>query len=115
MIMTMHAAKGLEFEAVFLPCLEDGIIPFAGTDVLLGQIDPAAKRWDTEEEKRLFYVSLTRAKKSLFLSLAGSRKIFGRQVNLKKSKFLNELPFEWVQVTRGKIQKTRKEKRLKLV
>lgn len=115
MIMTMHAAKGLEFEAVFLPCLEDGIIPFAGTDVLLGQIDPAAKRWDTEEEKRLFYVSLTRAKKSLFLSLAGSRKIFGRQVNLKKSKFLNELPFEGVQVTRGKIQKTRKEKRLKLV
>ncbi len=115
MIMTMHAAKGLEFEAVFLPCLEDGIIPFAGTDVLLGQIDPAGKRWDPEEEKRLFYVSLTRAKKSLFLSLAGSRKIFGRQLNLKKTKFLNELPLDGVQATRGKIQKARKEKKLKLV
>ncbi len=114
MIMTMHAAKGLEFEAVFLPCLEDGIVPFAGTDVLLGQIDPAKKRWDTEEEKRLFYVALTRAKKSLFLSLSGSRKIFGRQVNLKKSKLLNELPFGEVQGTKGKIQKARKEKQLKL-
>ncbi len=113
-IMTMHAAKGLEFEAVFLPCLEDGIIPFAGTDVLLGQIKPEEKRWDPEEEKRLFYVSLTRAKKNLFLSLAGSRKIYGRQLNLKKSKLLNELPFGDIQVTRGKIQKSRKEKQLTL-
>ena len=114
MIMTMHAAKGLEFEAVFLPCLEDGIIPFAGTDVLLGQINPEEKRWDPEEEKRLFYVSLTRAKRYLFLSLAGSRKLFGRQLNLRKSKLLNTLPLEEIQVTRGKIQKARKEKQLKL-
>ncbi len=114
MIMTMHAAKGLEFEAVFLPCLEDGIIPFAGTDVLLGQIDPEEKKWDPEEERRLFYVALTRAKKSIFLSLAGSRKVFGRQVNLKKSKFLKELPFDGVHVTRGMIQKTRREKKLRL-
>ncbi len=114
MIMTMHAAKGLEFEAVFLPCLEDGIIPFAGTDMLLGQIDPEKKRWDSEEERRLFYVSLTRARRFLFLSLAGSRKVFGRQLNLKKSKFLKELPFEEVRVSRGKIQKNKKEKHLKL-
>jgi superfamily I DNA/RNA helicase len=114
MIMTMHAAKGLEFEAVFLPCLEDGIIPFAGTDMLLGQIDPEKKRWDSEEERRLFYVSLTRARRFLFLSLAGSRKVFGRQLNLKKSKFLKEMPFEEVRVSRGKIQKNKKEKHLKL-
>jgi uncharacterized protein (TIGR00375 family) len=114
MIMTMHAAKGLEFEAVFLPCLEDGIIPFAGTDMLLGQIDPDEKRWDTGEEKRLLYVALTRSRQKLFLSLAGSRKIFGRHLNLKKSRFLEELPFAGVHSARGKIQKSRKEKQLKL-
>lgn len=114
MIMTMHAAKGLEFEAVFLPCLEDGIIPFAGTDVLLGQIDPGEKKWDPDEEKRLFYVALTRARRFLFLSLAGSRKIFGRQVNLKKTRLLGDLPFAGVQVTRGAMGKVRKEKQLRL-
>ncbi|WP_028573555.1 UvrD-helicase domain-containing protein [Desulfonatronovibrio hydrogenovorans] len=113
-IMTMHAAKGLEFEAVFLPCLEDGIIPFAGIDVLLGKMDSEKKRWDTEEEKRLLYVSLTRAKQRLYLSLSGSRRIFGRQVNLKKSRFLAELPQEAVRTSRGKILRKKKEKALKL-
>ncbi len=111
-IMTMHAAKGLEFEAVFIPCMEDGIIPFSGTDVLLGKIDPEKKKGDPEEERRLFYVALTRAKKRLYISLAGSRNLFGRQLNLKKSRLLRDLCFDGVHVTRGRIQKTRKEKPL---
>ena len=61
-IMTLHAAKGLEFRAVFLPALEEGILPFPGADALLhgapgGAIDPGA----LAEERRLFYVGLTRA------------------------------------------------------
>ena len=61
-IMTLHAAKGLEFRAVFLPALEEGILPFPGADALLhgdpgGAIAPDA----LAEERRLFYVGLTRA------------------------------------------------------
>ncbi|MFN2267679.1 MAG: UvrD-helicase domain-containing protein [Desulfonatronovibrio sp.] len=113
-IMTMHAAKGLEFDTVFLPCLEDGIVPFAGADMLLGQIDAAEKKNDLSEEKRILYVALTRAKKNLYLSMAASRKIYGRQVNLKISRFFKDMPFEGVHMTKGKIQKTRREKKLSL-
>ncbi|MFW6005083.1 MAG: 3'-5' exonuclease, partial [Desulfonatronovibrionaceae bacterium] len=113
-IMTMHAAKGLEFDTVFIPCLEDGIMPFAGAGMLLGKMSGKKQRQDPEEEKRLLYVSLTRAKRSLYLSLAGSRKIFGRQLNLKESRFLKELPLEMARVTRGRIGKSRKVKQMRL-
>lgn len=113
-IMTMHAAKGLEFDTVFLPCLEDGIVPFAGADMFLGQIDMDGKKNDLSEEKRILYVALTRAKRNLYLSMAVSRKIYGRQVNLKMSRFFTEMSLEGVHMTRGKIQKTRKEKKLRL-
>ncbi|WP_291322943.1 UvrD-helicase domain-containing protein [Desulfonatronospira sp.] len=113
-IMTMHAAKGLEFEAVFLPCLEDGLLPFAGADILLGKPGTGQPKSDEHEEKRLFYVGLTRARRFLFLSNAGSRKIYGRMLKLKESRFLSGLSMEKVNKTRARVQKTSKEKRPRL-
>jgi uncharacterized protein (TIGR00375 family) len=101
-IMTLHAAKGLEFEAVFLPALEEGILPFAGVDVLLGKVPDGGvgRSLDLEEERRLFYVGLTRARRRLYLSCAAKRKLFGRQVNLPVSRFVRKLSQEgWVRST----------------
>uniref|UniRef100_I2Q414 UvrD/REP helicase n=1 Tax=Desulfovibrio sp. U5L TaxID=596152 RepID=I2Q414_9BACT len=94
-IMTLHAAKGLEFAAVFLPALEDGILPFAGAAALTGAPggtagDPAG-RMDEGEERRLFYVGLTRAKTRLFLSHAKRRDLFGKRLALPRSRFLEGL------------------------
>ena len=90
-IMTLHAAKGLEFAAVFLPALEDGILPFAGTDFLSGKPGHLAGQMDEDEERRLFYVGLTRAKSRLYLSHALRRDLFGRKLMLKRSRFLESL------------------------
>ena len=91
-IMSIHAAKGLEFKAVFLPALEDGLVPFVGPGLLSGQIDGNAIPPDLAEERRLFYVGLTRAKENLFLSHAARRKLYGRELHLKPSRFLADLP-----------------------
>ena len=81
-LMTVHAAKGLEFGSVFISGLEEGLFPHERLDD--GKID-------TEEERRLFYVALTRAEQKLYLSYAHLRTIFGSQrVNLPSS-FLNDI------------------------
>jgi len=90
-IMTLHASKGLEFEAVFLPALEDGILPFAGTEFLSGKPGHLAGQLDEDEERRLFYVGLTRAKSRLYLSHAVRRDLMGRRLMLKRSRFLDRL------------------------
>ncbi len=78
-LMSIHASKGLEFDAVFIVGLEEGFFP------LLGEGS------DLEEERRLAYVAITRAKKRLFLSVAGSRFYRGsRSYGLEASKFLSE-------------------------
>jgi DNA helicase-2/ATP-dependent DNA helicase PcrA len=83
-LMTVHAAKGLEFENVFIVGLEQGLFPHSGFGA-----NNADKE---EEERRLFYVALTRAKEKLFLSFSIVRTIFGgRQMNLP-SKFLSDIP-----------------------
>lgn len=83
-LMTVHAAKGLEFEYVFIVGLEDGLFPHSG----FGQRDPERE----EEERRLFYVALTRAKEKLFLTFSVSRTVFGaRQMNMP-SRFLSDIP-----------------------
>jgi superfamily I DNA/RNA helicase len=93
-ILTLHAAKGLEFEAVFLPALEDGILPFAGPEFLAGQGGPeeVLAPEAVAEERRLLYVGLTRARSRLYLSHAARREIFGRELRLQPSRFLAELP-----------------------
>ncbi len=84
-LMTVHAAKGLEFKYVFVTGLEDGLFPTHKD----GETKSAE---DAEEERRLFYVALTRAKEKLFLSFANFRTIFGlRQINAP-SEFLYDIP-----------------------
>jgi DNA helicase-2/ATP-dependent DNA helicase PcrA len=82
-VMTVHAAKGLEFDLVFIPGLEEGIFPSAKS------ID---ERNGLEEERRLMYVAITRTKKELVLSYVKSRYIFGDYQMQIPSRFLKELP-----------------------
>lgn len=85
-LMTLHAAKGLEFPVVFLTGLEDGILPHAKSI--------QGGRADIEEERRLAYVGMTRAKERLYFTWALQRTVFGEtQVNMP-SRFLRELPPE---------------------
>jgi DNA helicase-2/ATP-dependent DNA helicase PcrA len=82
-LMTMHNAKGLEFDVVFIPGLEEGLLPHYKS-----ALEPAG----LEEERRLCYVALTRAKKRLILLTAKRRLIFGEVWNNAPSRFLDELP-----------------------
>ena len=84
-LMTVHASKGLEFKYVFVTGLEAGLFPHARSN----ERETAE---DREEERRLFYVALTRAKEKLFLSYADSRTIFGsRGINIP-SQFISDIP-----------------------
>ncbi len=83
-LMTVHAAKGLEFKYVFVTGLENGLFPHERRE--------ASSESDQEEERRLFYVALTRARSKLFLSFANFRTIFGsRQINAP-SEFISDIP-----------------------
>ncbi|HEX7444155.1 MAG TPA: UvrD-helicase domain-containing protein, partial [Acidimicrobiales bacterium] len=86
-LMTMHIAKGLEFPAVFLVGMEDGIFPHMRS---LG--DPV----ELEEERRLCYVGITRAERHLYVSHAWSRMLWGNTSSNIPSRFLNEIPTELV-------------------
>lgn len=81
-LMTMHSAKGLEFDTVFVACIEQGLFPSSQS---------LMERGDVEEERRLFYVAITRAKKRLFLSNADNRFMFGHYQNNPDSEFLKEI------------------------
>jgi len=84
-LMTVHASKGLEFPYVFVTGLEQDLFPHKRMGA-----GPQSKE-DSEEERRLFYVAITRAKKKLYLSYASVRTIFGqRQVNAP-SEFLSDI------------------------
>jgi DNA helicase-2/ATP-dependent DNA helicase PcrA len=84
-LMTLHAAKGLEFPVVFLVGLEEGIFPSSRS--LTG-----GDERDVEEERRLMYVGITRAKEKLFLSCAGSRMMYGQTKANPPSRFIREIP-----------------------
>lgn len=84
-LMTMHAAKGLEFKMVFIVGLEEGVFPHAQSLFDYG---------DLEEERRLCYVGVTRAKEHLYLTYAKQRVIFGQRNTATPSRFIFELPSE---------------------
>jgi len=86
-LMTMHAAKGLEFSYVFIIGCEDGIVPYTMF---------AKERPDIEEERRLLYVGMTRAKNALFLSYAKTRNLFGMNLSLPISPFVLDIKDELV-------------------
>lgn len=87
-LMTLHAAKGLEFKVVFLTGAEEGLIPFTfgGEDA------------DIEEERRLFYVGMTRAKEELLLLRAKSRFLYGQRLAGTPSPFLSEIPDHLIRI-----------------
>jgi superfamily I DNA/RNA helicase len=97
-LITLHASKGLEFPLVFLPALEDGILPWTGPEEEDRDNFPSAERQLLmAEEKRLLYVGLTRAKEGLFLSRAEKRHLYGKELHLRPSRFLSRLPVHKVQ------------------
>lgn len=84
-VMTLHGAKGLEFDAVFLPGWEDGLFPSQRT------MDENGVK-GLEEERRLAYVGLTRARKKAFVSFAANRRMYGNWMSAIPSRFVDELP-----------------------
>ncbi len=90
-LMTLHGAKGLEFDHVFLPGWEEGLFPSQRT------MDESGTK-GLEEERRLAYVGITRAKKSVFISYATTRRMYGSWINAIPSRFVDELPKDLLEV-----------------
>ncbi len=90
-LMTIHSAKGLEFKYVFIVGMEEDLFP---SQMML------SSRADLEEERRLFYVALTRAEKRVYLSYALNRYRFGRLKNCEPSRFLEEIDPQYIRVNR---------------
>ncbi len=86
-LLTMHSAKGLEFSVIFIAGLEDGMFPHSRSE---------GDREELEEERRLYYVAITRAKSHLYLSHAKKRRVFGEERLAEPSMFLNEVPPELI-------------------
>jgi ATP-dependent DNA helicase UvrD/PcrA len=97
-LMTLHSAKGLEFPLVFICGLEDGLFPHERSSEDLEGL---------EEERRLCYVGMTRAKQELYLSYAESRRLHGMDNYGVPSRFLREIPAELVQEVRPRVQVSR--------
>ncbi len=87
-MMTMHAAKGLEFPVVFVVGVEEGIFPGIRA---IGEME------EMEEERRLCYVAMTRAKEKLYMTCAAQRMLFGRTSNNRPSRFVGEIPDNFVE------------------
>lgn len=87
LLMTMHSAKGLEFPVVFLPGMEDGLFPNMAA---IGNYD------ELEEERRLCYVGITRAKEKLFITYAQCRTQYGKSMVSRPSRFVKEIPEELI-------------------
>lgn len=88
-LMTLHSAKGLEFAIVFIVGLEEGLLPHHSS---------AGDQASLEEERRLCYVGMTRARNRLYLCLAASRRVWGLPQNMAPSRFLSELPAKCIEL-----------------
>ena len=97
-LMTMHSAKGLEFPLVFMCGMEDGLFPHQRSIA-----DPNG----LEEERRLCYVGITRAKQSLFVTYAEQRRLHGMDSFSQPSRFISEIPGEYVEEIRPRVQVSR--------
>lgn len=98
-LMTVHSAKGLEFPYVFLPGMEDGIFP--------GMQSILASEAEVEEERRLAYVAITRAKKELFITYTVQRMLYGRTQFNPPSRFLKEIPEKLINEERSQAVENR--------
>lgn len=90
-MMTLHSAKGLEFDLVFMGGMEEGLFPGQKSVEEPGRL---------EEERRLCYVGMTRAKKQLFLCRAESRHLYGSATSPRVSRFIGEIPLEYIEEVR---------------
>ncbi|MEW8397275.1 MAG: 3'-5' exonuclease, partial [Candidatus Thiodiazotropha sp.] len=99
-LMTLHSAKGLEFPHVFLVGMEEELLPHRSS----------IEEENIEEERRLAYVGITRAQRSLTLTYAAKRKRFGELVPCEPSRFLKELPEEDLKWEGSKNQLSKEEK-----
>jgi len=97
-LMTMHSAKGLEFPLVFLSGMEDGLFPHQRSIA-----DPSG----LEEERRLCYVGITRAKQTLYVTYAEQRRLYGMDNFSQPSRFIAEIPDEHIEEIRPRVQVTR--------
>ena len=97
-LMTMHSAKGLEFPLVFLCGMEDGLFPHQRSIA-----DPNG----LEEERRLCYVGITRAKQTLYVTYAEQRRLHGMDSFAQPSRFISEIPDEYVEEVRPRVQVSR--------
>ena len=96
-LMTVHAAKGLEFDAVFVGGLEEGLFPHENS---------MNDGKGLEEERRLMYVAITRARKRLYLSCAQSRMLHGQSRYPVRSRFVDEIPTELIQIISANVKKS---------
>jgi superfamily I DNA/RNA helicase len=94
-LLSMHAAKGLEFPVVFIAGCEEGLVPSAAAA-------------DREEERRLFYVAMTRARQRLFLSWARRRRLFGKPEERELSPFIRDIEGRWLENESGAKTRTRR-------
>jgi len=94
MLITLHSAKGLEFDVVFLPGWEEGLFPHQRS------LDDGGAN-SLEEERRLAYVAITRAKKKLYILSAMSRMLYGQWQNNVPSRFIDEIPTDTLQISNG--------------
>src|ERR1700675_706817 len=107
-LITLHSTKGLEFDHVFLTGLEEGICPHSRS---------LNEEKGIEEERRLCYVGMTRARKSLTLSRAVYRRVFGNEQQMRasiQSRFLTEIPSELVDTVRGSMSEIGEKRRYEL-
>ena len=96
-LMTIHCAKGLEFDVVFIVGMEEEIFPHKNV------LENAER--DLEEERRLCYVAITRARKKVFMSYAKMRRLYGNMMRNLPSRFLGEIPREYVTTPFGSLDK----------
>ncbi len=94
-LMTMHSAKGLEFPVVFLAGMEEGLFPHSRT--LMNETE-------IEEERRTCYVGITRAERKLYITNAKGRMLFGRTVSYEPSRFISEIPSQYLEEREAKIK-----------
>lgn len=97
-LMTLHSAKGLEFEEVFLVAMDEGIFPHAKS---------AESQAELEEERRLAYVGITRARKMLHLTHVAARRLFGKSKPMEPSRFLYEIPNDCMQTALPSVNEQR--------
>ncbi|MBC7005565.1 DNA helicase II [Photobacterium sp. BZF1] len=97
-LMTMHSAKGLEFPVVFMVGVEEGMFPSSRTTEEVGRL---------EEERRLCYVGMTRAMQKLYISYAEMRRLYGKDNFHKPSRFIREIPEEFIEEVRMKAKVSR--------